>query len=89
MTDTAEASAALRRMADAIDANQERPFGGVICIIPPPDAEGKFHIIETLILDSSQDPTQFWGLLKAKADIALHEADARERQGQGLGFGRR
>lgn len=88
MTDTAEASAALRRMADAIDANQERPFGGVFVLIPPPDGTGKFHIVETMLIASSTDSSRFWGLLKGEADLALRELDAAERQ-QGLGFGRR
>ena len=80
------ASEALRRMADAVDANAERPFGGCMVIIPPA-LDGKAEIIEALILDSTQDWSQFWGLLKAKADVALREADKAERQG--LAFGRR
>jgi hypothetical protein len=68
-------------MAQAIDDNADRPFGGCMVIIPPPFADGKTEIIETLILDSTQDWSQFWGLLKAKADVALREADKQERQG--------
>jgi hypothetical protein len=76
----------LRRMADAIEANSERPFGGCMVIIPPA-VNGKTEIIETLILDSTQAWSQFWGLLKAKADVALREAEQAERQG--AAFGRR
>ena len=79
MTTPAEA---LRRMADAIDANAERPFGGCMVIIPPDGT-----IIDELLIGSSKDATKFWGLLKATVDIALREQADAERQG--VAFGRR
>ncbi len=68
-----------RKMADAIESNAERGFGGAFVIMPP---EG--DPIETLILDSKQDPSQFYMLLKTKCDIALNELDAKQRQAQGF-----
>ena len=68
-----------RKMADAIESNAERGFGGAFVIMPP---EG--DPIETLILDSKQDPSQFYMLLKTKCDIALNELDAKQTQAQGF-----
>jgi hypothetical protein len=75
-------SEALRAMADAIDANKDRPFGGCMVICPPDGT-----VIDELLIGASKDPGKFWGLLKATVDIALREQAEAERQG--LAFGRR
>jgi hypothetical protein len=75
-------------MADSVEQNTAagRPFAGCIVVIPPA-IDGEFiGIIDTLILDPSQDGTQFWGLLKARAEIAFREAGSKERD---VTFGRR
>ena len=71
-------------MATAIELNAGGTFGGAFVVIPPPEAGDP---IETLILDSKQDPAQFWTLLKTKCDIELGLLDQKQRVGQA--FGRR
>lgn len=73
-----------RAMADAIERNEGDIFGGAFVVVPPPEAGDP---LETLILDSKQDPAQFWMLLKTKCDIALGQLDQKQRAGQA--FGRR
>ena len=69
-----------RRMATAIDHNAEQGgFGGAFVIVPPKEGG---DVVETLILDSTQDPAQFWVLLKSKCDTQIAKADALSRQGQ-------
>lgn len=80
MTDIKKVSAALREMADRIDLNENSPFGGCFCIIPPDDGT----IQSALILDSTQSPPQFWGTIQAKATQALNDLEFKERQK--LGF---
>ena len=81
VTDTAERFLA---MAETIKRNAEGSFGGAFVIVPP--AEGG-AVVETLILDSKQDPAQFWNLLMTKCQINLAELDQKQRTGQA--FGRR
>lgn len=69
-----------RRLADRIDQNADAGFGGAFLIVPP-DNGGE--VIETLILDTRQDPAQFWTLLKTKCDTELIALDA-ARRGQQL-----
>jgi hypothetical protein len=69
-------------MADAIKKNGDNSFGGAFVIVPP--ANG-LSPIQTLILDSAQDPAQFWGVLKSKADIALASLDNISRNQRGFG----
>jgi hypothetical protein len=66
-------------MADAIEQNAERGFGGAFVVIPPEDGGDPF---ETLILDSKQNAAQFWILLKSKCEMALTESDQKQRVGQ-------
>lgn len=82
MSDTASL---FRRMADAIEHNENSGFGGAFVIIPPPEGGSP---IETLILDSKQDPVQFWVLLKSKCDIQITLAEQAARSQQ-AGFGQR
>ena len=71
-------------MADAIERNAEGSFGGAFVVVPPPEAGDP---LETLIIDTKQDPAQFWMLLKTKCDIELGALDAKQRQQST--FGRR
>jgi hypothetical protein len=71
-------------MADAIERNPTGNFGGAFVVVPPVEAGDP---LETLILDTKQDPAQFWMLLKTKCDIELGLLDQKQRTGQA--FGRR
>ena len=71
-------------MAEAVERNAEGSFGGAFVVVPPPEAG---EPLETLILDSKQDPAQFWMLLKTKCDLELSALDAKQRQQ--ATFGRR
>jgi hypothetical protein len=77
-----------RKMADALDHNKDRPFGGAfVAVIPSIEDGGEPTVLDLLILDSKQNAGQFWGLLQAKCKLALDEINAVERSGQA--FGRR
>lgn len=56
-----------RAMADKIERNANDVFGGAVVVVPPAGGDS-LHI---LVLDSQQDPSMFWGNLKAKCDIAI------------------
>ena len=73
-----------RAMADAMELNPRGNFGGAFVVVPPPEAG---EPVETLILDSKQDPAQFWNLLMTKCQIMLAELDTKQRANQA--FGRR
>ncbi len=73
-----------RKMADRIDHNAQDGFGGCFLIVPP---ENGGEVIETLILDAKQDPTQYWILLKSKCDTEIARLDSAGRNSQA--FGRR
>jgi hypothetical protein len=81
MTDEVEKKPAtadlFRRMAERIDHNASDGFGGAFLIVPP--ANGG-DAIDTLILDTLQDPAQFWVLLKSKCDIQIQKIDNAQRQ---------
>ena len=70
-----------RAMADAIERNAEGTFGGAFVVIPPAEAG---EPIETLILDTRQDPAQFWILLKSKCEYEIATADDKKRAMQGF-----
>jgi len=69
-------------MAARIETNYGADFGGAFVICPPEGGS-----LATLLLDSKQDPIQFWSLLKAKCEIALAELDQKKRSSQVRGFG--
>jgi len=82
-----DASKLLREMADQIDRNEDSGFGGCFVIIPP-DGGGK--PISVLLLDSSQDAAQFWGLISPKAQMALQDLMNQTKNSQaGQSFVRR
>ncbi|MDE2020987.1 MAG: hypothetical protein KGJ13_11675 [Patescibacteria group bacterium] len=68
-----------RKMAERIEGNSNGDFGGAF-VISPPGEDAKQ--LETLILDPTSNPASFWALLRAKADMALADLDAAERQKQ-------
>ena len=74
-----------RRMAERLERNADDGFGGCFLICPP--AEGG-AMMETLIVDATQNPTDFWILLKSKCDAEIRLLDERSRNAQ-AGFGRR
>jgi len=73
-----------RAMATAIELNGADNFGGAFVVIPPSDGG---DILETLVLDSRQDPAMLWMLLKTKCDMELTKLDQAQRSGNA--FGRR
>lgn len=70
-----------RQMADKLELNGLSDFGGAFVVVPPVHSDGG-DAIETLILDSQQDPAQFWSILKTKAEIVLSQMADKQRQGQ-------
>jgi hypothetical protein len=71
----------LRSMADSLILNGPASFGGCFVVLPPMGGDP----IKTLILDSKQDPAQFWAILKTKAEMALAGLDEIARaQGYGM-----
>lgn len=77
MTDNA---AIFTDMAAQIERNKESGFGGAFVIVPPPVEGGE--PLSTLILDPKSDPASFWGVLKAKCEIALAELQETQRRQQ-------
>lgn len=73
-----------RAMADRIEKNEGDTFAGAVVIIPP--AEGG-DPVEILQLDAKPSPSEFWGLVKFKADSAMHDLGNATRMGQ-AGFRR-
>jgi len=68
-----------RSMATAIELNGADNFGGAFVVIPP--TEGG-DVLETLVLDSRQDPAMLWMMLKTKCDMELAKLDQLQRSGQ-------
>ena len=79
--DVAKMAAELRAMAESLERNTADVFGGCFVVLPPQGGEP----IKTLILDSKQDPAQFWSILKTKCDIMLASLDEMARNQQGYG----
>ena len=73
-----------RKMADDIDRNDGAGFGGAFVCVPPKDGGEAF---KTLIVGEDSDPSDFWVLLKSKAEAQIRAVDSASRQGQA--FGRR
>lgn len=65
-----------RAMADSIDLNAAKPFGGAVVIIPPGDGPP----IEILTLDSREDGLQFYTNIKTLADIEYNNLLKREQE---------
>lgn len=75
--ETSEVAQVFVKMAEMITANSESMFGGACVVVPP--ATGGEPIV-TLVLDSKQDPAQFWSLLETKCKMALLQLQELERQ---------
>lgn len=73
-----------RAMADQIERNAESTFAGAVVIIPPADGGDPVEILQ---LDTNPSPSEFWGLIKYKADAAMHDVGNQARLGQ-AGFRR-
>jgi hypothetical protein len=74
-----------RKMADDIDRNAGAGFGGAFVCVPPTNGGDAF---QTLIVGEATDASDYWVLLKSKAEAQIRAADAQARQGQAFG-GRR
>lgn len=69
-----------RRMADDIEKNEN--FGGAFVIVP---AEGAGEPVQTLLLDPSPDPAQFWQMLLTKCQIMIAEIEVKKRTDRAFG----
>lgn len=65
-----------RAMADAIDHNEGKPFGGAVVAIPPGDGPA----IDILVFDSREDALQFYTTIKTMAEVAYNELLQKEQQ---------
>jgi hypothetical protein len=65
-----------RKMAESIDLNEGKPFGGAVVIIPPGDGPA----IEILTMDSREDGLQFYSNIKTLADIEYNNLLKREQE---------
>jgi hypothetical protein len=85
-TDTVEQTPDLpfQVMTQRIVHNAGADFGGAFVVVPP--AEGG-EVLNTLLLDSRQDPVQFWILLKTKCETEIANLDQKQRGANA--FGRR
>lgn len=70
-----------RNLADKIERNDEKDFGGAFLILPPVGNE-----ISGVIIGQS-DIASFFGMVKTKLDVAVSEADDAHKKQQA--FGRR
>ena len=77
--DRPKTSDLFRRMAEQIDKNAGSHFGGSFLIVPPTGDP-----VEVLILNSTRDPSQFWGMLDATVKFALANLDEQARNAQGF-----
>ena len=76
-----EISEAFRRVADAIDHNENGNFAGAFCIVAPPIVEGEEpKVIEGLYLDSEKSGASFWGIIAGRIKIVLDGIADFERQ---------
>ena len=68
-----------RAMAERIEKNDPEVFAGAVVIVPPKDGG---EPVEILQLDGKPSPSEFWGLIKYKADAAMHDLNNQARLGQ-------
>lgn len=85
MAETNDAVDKFTKMAAQLDRNSDGAFGGAFVVIPPKEGG---DTLETLILDSRQDATQFWILLKTKCETEIALLDQKQRSTGAFG-GRR
>ena len=86
LIETKHAAAAFyREMAARIEHNDPASYGGSFVVVPPGDHSEPMTL---LILDPKQDPVQFWGLLKIKAEVALNALEEISRGQSAFGRGR-
>lgn len=70
-----------RAMADAIDLNEGKPFGGAVVAIPPGDGQA----IDILIFDSREDALQFYTTIKTMAEVAYNDILIKQQQNKVFG----
>ena len=68
----------------ALDIDKNEHFGGAFVVVPP---EGAGEPVQTLLLDPSPDPAQFWQMLLTKCQIQIAEIEQNRRSQ--TAFGRR
>jgi hypothetical protein len=72
MTTHAEAAAALRQVADQLDACSGT-FGGVFVIIPPADP---MVLVDAISTTSNPNPAVFWSAVEGQVGLAIAEMKA-------------
>lgn len=77
-----EAAKLFESMAARIKHNAQSTFGGAFVIVPPQDGG---EPMETLILDNSSNPAQFWMILQARSKLELDKLESQARLGQSYG----
>ena len=78
MADYQEIAKRFRDKADEIERNKDSTFGGAFLLVGP---DG--NSADALIVGQKPDEFMFWGLVKAKVEIALAEADQRQKAQRG------
>jgi len=73
-----------RAMAARIEANGDAGFGGAFVVAPP--ATGG-EVTSILVLDSHEDPAQFWSMLQTRAQTMLAMLQRAERATGAFGRG--
>lgn len=73
-------AAHFRAMADLIDLNKDAKFGGAVVIVPP-TAGG--NVVAQLLLDSAEDPVQFWTTLQFRIKAVLDDISNSQRLASG------
>ena len=64
-------------MADRVIRNAGESFGGAFVVVPPADGG---DTLSALVLDTKQDPAQFWQMLLTKCQMMIATLDAQQRQ---------
>jgi len=85
MSEVSDIVALFRQMADRIEKNDAKEFGGALLVVPPPDQNGQLQALDVLLIDPRRDPVAFYAMALSKVQIAAamfeEQARARERQG--------
>lgn len=70
------------QMRERIAKNEDASFGGAFVIVPP---EGAGEPVQTLLLDPTPDPAQFWQMILTKCQIQIAEIEVKQRTNRAFG----
>lgn len=71
-----KAAARFRQIADDIERNASATLGGVFLLIAPDGSA-----TDALLIGQNPDEAMFWSLVSAKVQLALAEAESKQKQG--------